>query len=166
MLSTIVESQAQYVNPNNSSSSKFSLGGDFSIQFFDKIFLVNVSPKLGYNYSEKLMFGPGIIYQYYSDRRFPEFEFTTNIYGASAFARYKLHRNIAAYTEYQQLFYSSNIGGERVNRQIPVWFVGGQFFYNTGGNFTFTGSLLIDLIEDPYSPYGNPYYGLGGFYSF
>ncbi len=142
--------------------SKFYVGGDLGL-LFGTVTLVNISPKVGYNYNEKMSFGPGLIYQYYHDKRIG---FKSNIYGASGFMRYRIFDNVAAYTEYQQLFFSASFGDESFLREVPVWFFGGQYIQELGNNVTFNVSILLDLIEDENSPYQNPFIAIGGNYMF
>lgn len=145
-----------------SSDSKFSLGGDFGLQF-GTITLINISPKLGYRATEKFTFGPGLVYQYFRDNRYG---ISTSVYGASAFGRYTIFENVAAYSEFQQLYYSITAEGQSLSREVPILFVGGQYFSNLGGNFNLSISILFDILENENSPYQNPYIGLGGAYLF
>ncbi|MGB0166816.1 MAG: hypothetical protein ACPF8V_08190, partial [Luteibaculum sp.] len=153
---------------SNSPQNKLALGGEFSLAF-GSITLINISPKLGYRFSEKFMAGPGVVYQYYRDRiNEPDFKFSTNVFGPAVFARYRVTPGVAAYTEFQQLFYrvNSNINEFNESVQVPVLFVGAQVFQQIGSNVSLNFSLLIDVLEYDESPYPNPYIGAGGFYFF
>ncbi len=159
VLSTICSAQV------TATGSKLSVGGDFSL-LFGSLTLVNISPKVGYRFSDRFMAGPGVIYQYYKDTRDPNFMVSSSILGVSGFGRYVITENIAAYSEYQQLQYTAEINGSAQVFRVPVWFVGGQLTSSLGSGFNLNLSVLFDVLEGENSPYPNPYYGVGGFYNF
>ena len=135
--------------PKQNWTDKISLGGNLSLSF-GTLTLVQVAPQIGYRVTDRFIPGVGANYIYFKD----PFGATT-IYGGSVFARYLIADNFFAYAEYEQLNREvwEAWGNER--RWIPIGLIGGG--YRTGGDgLNFSISVLFDVIQDPWSPYGNP----------
>jgi hypothetical protein len=134
-------------------------GGDLGLQFGTYTF-INVSPVIGYKFTEKVVGGFGITYQYLS---YSDVNLSTNIYGGSLFGRYYILENLFAHAEYQLLnlepFYvnysTGNIyKGSRMN--VESYLVGGGYRQPISGNASFNILVLWNLSNSIYSPYSNP----------
>lgn len=77
------------------------VGGGLGLSF-GTITFISVSPIVGYNVSPRLSFGLGPSYQYYRDNRATP-DFSTSIYGGSAFGRYFVLENIFLQSEFEVL---------------------------------------------------------------
>ena len=76
-------------------------GGNASL-FLGNITLISVSPLIGYRLTERLSFGPGLIYSYYRNTNFSP-SYSYHLYGPRLFARYDIIYNIYGYAEYEYL---------------------------------------------------------------
>lgn len=152
------------------SQSKFDwdrmvYGGNFGAGFSSYETFVAVSPTVGYRFTDRFTAGPGVIYQYYkfSDR---SYRFTSNNYGYKLFANYLLTESLFAHTEYEMLDLKVSLldpAGNRHNerRRVPALFVGGGFRQRFGYRSVVDIMVLYNVIDSPYSPYGNPIIRVG-----
>jgi hypothetical protein len=143
-------------NSNSNWTEKLSFGGNLSLSF-GTVTMVQVAPQVGYRVTERFIPGIGANYIYFKDPYG-----STTIYGGSVFARYLIADNFFAYAEYESLNREvwEAWGDER--RWIPIGLIGGGYRTNSEG-LAFTISILYDVIQDPWSPYGNPVIR-GGFF--
>lgn len=167
-----VFSQAREFNspkPKSKSSSKgfefdpdnLVFGGNLGATFGNVTF-VEISPTVGYLLKENWLVGLSSRYIYYEDRRFPGFEFRTNIYGGGVFTQYYFLENFIAHAEYELLNLEdlSRFGrGDRIN--VSSVFLGGGYRSDIGGNSFFSILLLYNLNETTQSPYTNPILRVG-----
>lgn len=173
-LSTGIFAQAREFNSpkakskSNASSKKFEFdpdnlvfGGNLGATF-GEITLVEVSPTVGYLFSENWLVGISTRYIYFEDRTFPSFTYKTNIYGGGVFSQYFFLENFIAHAEYELLNLEDNSrfgNGERIN--ISSVFIGGGFRSDLGGNSFVSVLLLYNLNETTQSPYTNPVLRVG-----
>lgn len=153
-------------------SEKVFFGGNFGLQFGD-ITLVDVSPMVGYRFTDQVAVGVSLSYKYYHYKKFffnpysyTFSDMTSNIYGASIFGRYYFVENLFAHAEYEYLIYSydnyrPNTGGASFSKSIetvdvPGLYLGGGYRQPIGGRTSFTITILYNVMESPYSPYSNP----------
>ncbi|MEM9830961.1 MAG: hypothetical protein AAF944_09995 [Bacteroidota bacterium] len=135
---------------------KIAPGGNFSLQF-GTITYIEVSPMVGYRFTNKFMAGPGITYRYFKVRGFE----ASSIYGPRAFARYVINRQFFVQSEYENLSVEFPTGDPRapVTREwVPGLFVGGGLFQPIGERAGFMIGAFYNLSHDNIrSPYNSPW---------
>lgn len=133
--------------------SKLIVGGGFGLQF-GSVTLVELSPTVGYLFSENFLAGLGAKYIYFEDNTFAN-TFSTNLYGGSIFGQYFFLENFIAHAEYELLSVETAFEGDsRVN--VGSFFVGGGYRSYLSGS-SYVGILLLyNLNDDINSPYTNP----------
>lgn len=85
---------------------RFFYGGYLGLQIGNFVISVNVSPTLGFRFTNRLTIGLGGTYQYYRDRgwmRNVDFTTSTHIFGGSTYARYMVYRQIFVHGEFEAL---------------------------------------------------------------
>ncbi len=136
-------------------------GGNFGASFSSEFTSVDISPIIGYRFTEKFQAGPGIIYQYLSFQNL-----STNNYGAKIFARYFLLPNIYAQTELENLnlkFFERDPTGKIVGnrRNVQSLFIGGGYRQMIGRLGGIDFQLLYNINQNRFSPYQNPLIRIG-----
>ena len=149
-------------NSNSADNPRFwdrvYTGGNLGLQFGNQT-LVDVSPLIGYMFTERLSFGRGFTYQYY---RLNSIDYSTHIFGGRLFGRYLVIKNLFAHAEYELMNYegitidSSGIQSDPRRVDIHSMFIGGGFRQPIGMRSAFLIMVLVNLIDDDYSPYNNP----------
>ncbi|NQX91428.1 MAG: hypothetical protein HRT74_04705 [Flavobacteriales bacterium] len=131
--------------------------GDVALQFGTFTF-IGASPSVGYRVNNWLTAGVGAHY-YYSEG----FGLNNRIWGGQAFARARIFDGAFLMTEFHQTntWKLLNTPSSTEEPQfgygwVPLWYVGGGYFYNAGGGLRIGGSILFDVIDDPNSPWQNP----------
>ena len=139
---------------------RWQLGGEIALNF-GTITYINLSPRVGYRFTEKFTVGSGIIYNYLKDSRFDGFEFST--YGGLLYANYSVLPELMLVSEFQNLSTErySDFTDQKIRVPVNIWFVGAAYRLQLGGSSYGYISLLYDVIEDINSPYQNPYLGGG-----
>ncbi|MDD5508111.1 MAG: hypothetical protein PHD25_07240 [Bacteroidales bacterium] len=134
------------------------VGGTFGVQF-GTVTLVDVSPLVGYQISQRLSAAIGIIYQYYDDNYY---HYSTHIFGGRTWARcYVLKNALFAHAEYELVNYQpySYFGDERVN--VGSFLLGGGYTQWIGSRAFMSLTVLWNFTESPYSLYDNPIIQIG-----
>ncbi|MHC1707945.1 MAG: hypothetical protein AB9842_10555 [Bacteroidales bacterium] len=139
-------------------------GGNLGFQF-GTVTLVDVSPLIGYRFTDQIMAGAGISYQFFEDKRFDP-DFSTSIYGGRLFGRYYFLENFFAHAEYELLNYDFGFvdpfgyfNTRRVNANNM--YVGAGLVLPIGQRSAFNIMLLYNLNENAESLYSNPVYRVG-----
>lgn len=133
------------------------IGGNMGMQF-GTITFIDVSPIIGYKFSDRISAGPGLIYQYYNFRGLA----SGSNFGGRFFGRYHITENMFTYSEYEYLnvgYYSVN--GDYSRKEIKSLFIGGGYNQRIGTRASMTIMVLYNLIYSPYSPYTNPIIRVG-----
>lgn len=132
------------------------MGGSFGAQF-GNITLVDLSPTIGYRFTDNLIAGFGVRYIYYEERIFSN-TFKTNVYGGNIFSQYSFLENLLAHVEVEALNLEDISVFTRETRRIWInsVFVGGGYQAPIGGNSFVNLLLLFNLTETENSPYSNP----------
>lgn len=142
---------------------RISFGGSFGLQF-GSVTVINLSPRVGYKFTEKFTGGLGYIYQYISyDKEVYGIPFQSTTYGASVFGRYRFLENFFGTAEFQTLNltkYDVDLN-QKGRVDVPVLFIGGGYLQNIGTKTYVSLSLLYDVLENKYSPYQNPVIQIG-----
>jgi hypothetical protein len=155
---TFVLAQSDEDMSNASLKDRIYFGGNLGLQF-GTITNIELSPLVGYRFTQDFSAGLGITYIYYKfDDNNRNFE--TNIYGYRLFARHNIQQNFYALAEYENLsleFFNINDGS--VNRQwVPGIFIGGGYFQPIGRRAGFNMAALYNVIyDDQKSPYNSPW---------
>lgn len=146
--------------------SRLMVGGALGFSFGDYTF-VNVSPLIGYRFSQ--MFAAGInINAQYASQRFRDNAGETvernnySIFGGGIFARFYPFEQffLHAQPEYNRIsMKSTTYYGERIvtkdNYYAPSLLLGGGYAQPIGGNSAITFMILYDVLQDRNSPYMN-----------
>jgi hypothetical protein len=136
---------------------KVTFGGNVGASFGSATY-VNISPMVGYKFTEDFTAGTGFTYIYLNDKYY---NFSTNIYGPRVFAQYAVFSNLFAYTELDILnvdFYNSI--EQRYDRTwVANPLVGGGYRAAIGPrsfmNFFILYNLNWAANKDLVSPYRN-----------
>lgn len=131
------------------------IGGGIGGQFGSNYTYVNVSPSIGYWITNSWSAGAGFTYQYFQDKIF---NYSTSILGPTAFTRYHFLRYLFATAEFEYLFRKYKEEATSVVEKVtaPVLLLGGGAYYSLGGAVSAYIMVLVDVIENQYSPYRNP----------
>ncbi len=145
-------------NPDKPSLwEKIYIGGNFGLQLGTYTY-IDISPLVGYRFTNRFSAGPGIAYRYLSIRNVG----SNSIYGAKVFARYIVGKQFFIHTEYESLntqLYERFAGRDRIVREwIPGFFVGGGISQPVGNRAAFMIYGLYNLLYDNVrSPYPSPW---------
>ena len=144
--------------------NKVYLGGGLGLQF-GSITLIDLSPIIGYRFSEDLSAGVGISYQYLAIR---DPSFSSNTYGGGPFARYMVYENLFVHVEYQILNseYFVVDQNQRIlgtfREDVHYFWVGGGYRQQLGGNSFLMLTVLYNLNDSELSIYpSNPIIRMG-----
>ena len=133
-------------------------GGNLGL-YFGSLTYINVSPTIGYRFSERMGAGIGPAYSYYSDKRDKNYTYTTNTYGGRLFGQYLITDQLMAYSEYEMINVEvPNLLLTRlVRKNISSLFVGGGYLQRFGsGNSGISLMILYNVLESDYAIYENP----------
>ncbi len=162
------------------------IGGGLGFSVGNYSSLIDVSPLVGYAVTDNFVAGIGLTYKYYRLKDYYQnidngdlFDYKTNIYGGSIWARYFLTgidipvlENMFLHAEIEPLIfnqdYSYNPAGNFIdpygnryalkNQQVTLtsYFLGGGLRQFVGGKSYLYIEVLWNFNEDIYSPYSNP----------
>lgn len=155
---TLAQEESQDGEPQSSSNffDKVFVGGNFGLQFGTVTF-IDVSPLVGYRFTNRFSAGPGITYRYFKLRGFEG----TSTYGGSFFARHIVGSQFFAQAQYENLntIYPSLDTPNALERGwVPGLFLGGGIFQPLGRRGAVTLAAMYNLIYDNIrSPYGSPW---------
>lgn len=137
-------------------SERMFFGGDLGLLFGNRT-LIDISPIVGIKINSQISIGGGPIFQYYSFRSQSE-DFSTTTYGGRVLGRYYIGETFFAHAEFQtiSLEHYNNFRNQLVRSTVPIALLGGGYLQNLGGDVYLNIQILIDVIEDTYSPYINP----------
>lgn len=164
-LSTVASAQfEEEVTEGSSFRDRVFVGGNLGFQFGD-FTIINVSPQVGYRFTNRLSGGVGVIYQYISYELFNGSRESTNVYGGNLFARYMVYENIFLQGEYEAVNWEFfNEDNRLVREWVPGAFLGGGFFQPIGARSGFSATALYNVLHDDIrSPYGSPWVFRVGF---
>ena len=117
---TCMDIQAQNNTPERGGfdRSRLFTGGNIGLSFSNNYSFVEVSPIIGYYFTDKLSAGLGPSYQYH---KFGFLDYSFNIIGARAFTRYDILDNIFLHGEYGTFSYKDNSDNSRQNfSMLPI----------------------------------------------
>ncbi len=141
-------------------------GGGLGLQV-GSVTLIDVSPHIGYYFTEKLALGIGGTYLYYRSNT-DYLKYSTSIWGGRVFGRYYIIPEAFAHVEYEYLNYEAALvdpygyftgNTERVG--VDNVLVGGGYRQNIGGNAWINLIVLWNINESVYTLYENPIIRVG-----
>ncbi|NJM93482.1 MAG: hypothetical protein HC842_01420, partial [Cytophagales bacterium] len=100
-------------------------GGNVGVSFGTHLTSIELSPLVGYRFTDRFSAGPGITYIYLSDKLRG---YTTNIYGGRLFANYFITDNIFARSEWEALSLEKLGVADDSREWISNLFLGGGYF--------------------------------------
>jgi len=134
-------------------SDRIFFGGDFGLQF-GTITSINVSPQVGYRFTNWLNAGITGTYIYYSDKRY---NYQTSIYGGGIFTQIIPVKFLLLHAEVSYLNLDSYTNYPNIKRvwDMPV-LVGGGYRMPVGEKGSINYMILWNINETENSPYSNP----------
>ncbi|MBI5542182.1 MAG: hypothetical protein HY951_19145 [Bacteroidia bacterium] len=155
-----IQTEEQITDNKKSGFDKKRLfyGGGLGLQFGDRT-LIDLSPKIGYRFTEKFSMGVGFTYVNYAYNKSPKF--STTMYGGNLFASYLVIENAFIYAEYELLsleskYFSPFPTPEKDRLNIASILVGGGYKYQIGARSYLNMLVLWNLNQTEYSIYNNP----------
>ena len=137
---------------------KVFIGGNIGLQFGTVTF-ADISPLVGYKFTDKISAGIGVTYQYYhyKDRYY---DFETNVYGGRIFGRYNFTEYLFGHLEYEYLNLEAfDIYRRRVD--VGSLLAGAGYIQRFGNNSGISAMVLYNFTESVYTPYQNPIIRIG-----
>jgi hypothetical protein len=124
--------------------------GNFGLQF-GTFTLINISPTIGYRFTDKLTAGAGPLMNYVSDNYS---KFSNFSYGARIYGKYFIFENAYLTGDYQLI--NNYWQGNNIRTWIDIPLVGGGYRQSLGGNFFLDFSVLWNLNNQANGYYSNP----------
>ncbi|MDY0217206.1 MAG: hypothetical protein RBS19_09640 [Bacteroidales bacterium] len=150
---------------NTNIERPFFTGGNFGLQF-GTITAIDVSPILGYRFTENFAVGIGATYQYYRNGRYnPAIQ--TDIYGGRVFVRFYFLEKLFLHGEAELINFEkiAFIPGTGSTQNERIWennlFLGGGYRQLIGEFTSMHISILYNFNQGPYSPFSNPQIRIG-----
>jgi hypothetical protein len=133
-------------------------GGNLGAQFGTVTF-IDVSPLIGYKFTDKIAAGIGATYQYYhyKDRYY---DIETNVYGGRIFGRYLFTDYLFGHAEYEYLNLEA-FDFKRRRVDVESILVGGGYIQKIGEHAAIVAMILYNFTESAYTPYSNPIIRVG-----
>lgn len=135
---------------------KVTVGGNFNLLFGNLTF-IEVSPTVGYRFTDRFTAGPGIAYRYMKRRGYQ----ASSLYGARVFARQRFGQQFFVQTELESLntqYLTGDPGRPIVRAWVPGFFLGGGLFQPVGRRAGIIISAMYNFIYDVNrSPYASPW---------
>ena len=144
--------------PKNKFKDKIFTGGNLGFQFGKETF-AEISPLIGYKFTDKIAAGIGVTYQYYhyTDRYY---DIKTNVYGGRVFGRYMVTQNLFAHVEYEYLNLEA-FDFQRRRVDVNSVLAGAGYIQHIGPNSSVVAMILYNFTESVYTPYSNPIIRIG-----
>lgn len=121
--------------------------------------LIELSPLIGYRFTERFGTGVGLSYYYMARNVYPVF--STNIYGAKLISYYNFAERFFFYGEYEALSLESKYFNPGIYPDTKRFFIGSLLVgpglrYKIGDRSSINLLILWNLNDNIYSPYSNP----------
>jgi hypothetical protein len=152
-------------------SKRLVFGGDFGFSFGNSSSLINISPLIGYRFTEKFSAGGGFSYLNLRARSLSTNNATVNyqLYGVRVYGRYQITENIFAHAEYEYLNvpYASNTSliYKELRAWLPMMWLGVGYRMPLGERSAFLVYAAYNVLHAnayyrndgiAYSPYSSP----------
>jgi len=144
--------------PTPSFGERLFFGGNLGLSF-GSLTYVNVSPTVGYRFSDRFGAGLGPAYSYFSDNRDKNYKYSTHTYGGRLFGQYLVMDNLMLYSEYEMINIEvpDLLFTKLIRENVSSLFVGGGYMQRFGnGNSGVSLMLLYNIMESDYNIYQNP----------
>lgn len=143
------------------------LAGNTGLNLFGRTFFVDLSPMVGYKLTEKLSFGPGVVYHYVSQRGL-----SYSNYGVKGFARFLIIPVLFAHVEHELLnvpyTYSQSLNGRlqvESRRNVNSTLAGLGYRQRISDRFAIDTTVLANLQpSDFFSLYSFPVIRFGFYF--
>jgi hypothetical protein len=150
-------------------------GGNFGLGYSafngSSYFFGDISPIVGYKITDRIIVGPGLVYQYIN-QTFPSgarrYSLNFHQYGAKVFNRILFHPKVFSNIEAEWLSFQYFDGkldgfGNPVLTRIPAFsfLVGGGYRQMINETSSMDLLVLFNLNDNIYSPYNNPIIRVG-----
>ncbi len=157
---------AQSSSDNKFDLRKLTFGGNIGMQFGNYT-MIDVSPQVGYNFTNNFNAGAGISYTYFKDSWHPaegsKITEKRNYFGFNVYGRYTVLNYLVLSVQPEINGMSRKINALDVdeNKLIPSVLVGAGLRIGP-----LMASIYYDIVQDSYSPYGNNiFYGISYHFS-
>jgi len=148
---------------------RITLGGNFGLSFGNNT-SVNLSPLVGYRFTDRFLTAGGVTY-IYSRWKYPGYQAVSNsIYGGRVVAQYSVIPRFAPTLEYEALnvpyLRDTDVGLVQDRRWIGNPLIGASVLFPIGRKSNFSLTALYNLnytTNQLYSPYGSPWVIRTGF---
>lgn len=136
-------------------SDRLRFGGGIGATF-GNITYIDLSPTVGYMFTDNFIAGLTTRYIYYEEK-YPGYKFSTNIFGGGVFSEYFILQNITLHAEYELLNMEDLRLAERNHRiNVSSLLVGGGYRMMITDRSFANILLLFNVLEDENSIYTNP----------
>lgn len=158
--------QKSYTSNSKFDKSRLEFGGNLGLQFGDYT-VVNVSPQVGYRFSNMFSAGLGVGYTYYSHEFRGRYDYkehfaSFNLYGTFYPVNFIV---LSVKPEISRMWQTTSYyDGEKdsYSKFVPSVVIGGGIRFGP-----MTAQIMYDLVQDEYSPYGdNIFYSIGYTFGF
>lgn len=167
LLVLLISASANAQNGNKGfDPDKLFTGGGLGLQL-GTVTLIDISPHIGYFFTDNIALGVGGTYQYYRIKS-RYLDYKTDIWGARVFGRYYVIESAFAHLEYEYLNYEAALvdpfgyytgSTERVG--VDNVLIGGGYRQNIGGNSWINLLVLWNVNQTAYTLYENPIIRMG-----
>lgn len=148
--------KGEYQLPEQSSfTDRLYYGGGFGLSGGSWGGSISISPIVGYMVNNRLSFGVGLTYRYYSYKGYPQ-DYTDNQWGARFFGRVNLFGPLFAYVEYSFLNYSY-LGDQNDRRVVERLPIGLGLSQPIGGRSSINILGAYDVLYLENGPYNSPW---------
>jgi hypothetical protein len=149
------QATAQYVEEDTRSFwERTYFGGGLSLQLGNFTY-VDLSPLMGYGFTQRFSTGFGITYRYVNDRFW---NYSYSVYGGRLFSRFGILENIFVQGEYELLNWENAIRGFPEREWSSAIFIGPGYSSSLGGQKGYQIYIMYNLLyEAGTSPYNEPY---------
>jgi hypothetical protein len=146
---------------------RITYGGNFGAAF-GSLTYVDISPFIGYRFTDQWMVGFGVSYIYYRQRYSPTQVYQTHLYGGRLFSQYFILPSVFLHGELEALNfdYYDFLSGTNSRAWFITPLVGGGYSQSLGGRSSVRITALYAFgTDNPKSPYyGNPFIFRVGFF--
>lgn len=128
---------------------------------------IRINPLIGYKITPKLSVGVQFQYEHLRNKYYST-TFTSDNYGGSLFARFRLIKALYLHAEYAMIsfenYYYDDIDQYYSKRElVPFLFLGAGYSQKLIGNSWMNFQILFDVLQNDKSPYrkNEPFYSVG-----
>jgi hypothetical protein len=144
--------------PKTPFTDRLFTGGNLGFQFGTVTF-AEISPLIGYRFTDKISAGVGVTYQYYHYKD-TYYDLETNVYGGRIFGRYLFTNYLFAHLEYEYLNLEA-FDFQRRRVDVGSLLAGGGYIQHIGPRSAIVAMILYNFTESAYTPYSNPIIRIG-----